>query len=836
MPSLRQRRSATRLLPVEAVGPNGALTRSDGTVVRYLELTPGNPLALDAADCERMTRGFTELIARIPDGQSLQLYAHAAPVVLDEVTAQLRAESDAANAGLPTERRQALQKLAACHEERLAPAASDLPPLAVRYILVIPHARARGRGRGSDADSGAARHAERLRSALTGLNITAELMDGPAVVGLLRERFAPTAAGARPSTETSSLRDDICGSTIDLADRRTIGIDSWHEQTIYVSRCPERTFYGWLLHAMQTQLPWTLSVHVRVRDRAAERDRLSRRAKRLWGVNEGAADRRVRPDRAQHDQETELEELVQELATGGQTLTDVAIYQTLRAPDKESLAEAVNAAARDLAGVVDADASLGDALQERLWTSSLPLGLDAARRTVPMISRNAADSVPFLSTSCGSADGIPLGIAEPGGTLERLNPFDRLHDNGTTLLFAKSGGGKTATAIALTSAALTRGCQINVLDRSAGHYAFLCDLIPGAVHLELGADDAATINPWDVGDPAAPPRSKVAYLVRLHALLIGDHEATHDSYGLGPLERNLLAVAIRATYRRAAEHGELPCESLLRTTLRDCAEREDPENAAVYRNLAHRLSEVCADGTYGYLFDRPTTVGAEDAPLIVFNTRRVPDDAAAPVLFSVLEFVSRRVERRYERHLRRLADGHAPAGPFDGTSSVVLEELWKLTERRATGTWVNELFRRARHIGLWPIAITQQRSDLATEHGRALLDNSTIQIYMRNGPDDIAHVAAAGRLSPEEVEQVSSLTTEKGSHAQAYVVNGERGRGAVTIRLGSRLYWVATSDPLVDLPWRALALQEAGFDAATTDAERSAAAFRALELLVDPQW
>ena len=50
--------------------------------------------------------------------------------------------------------------------------------------------------------------------------------------------------------------------------------------------------------------------------------------------------------------------------------------------------------------------------------------------------------------------GIPFAFADPGGTIERLDPFDRRHDNGTTLLFAKSGGGKTMTTITLASAAL----------------------------------------------------------------------------------------------------------------------------------------------------------------------------------------------------------------------------------------------------------------------------------------------------------------------------------------------------------------------------------------------
>lgn len=63
----------------------------------------------------------------------------------------------------------------------------------------------------------------------------------------------------------------------------------------------------------------------------------------------------------------------------------------------------------------------------------------------------------------------------------------------------------------------------------------------------------------------------------------------------------------------------------------------------------------------------------------------------------------------------------------------------------------------------------------------------------------MTHVAQALHLSTEEVNQISRLVTEKRSHAQAYVVNGERGRGTVAIRLGPHLYWLATSDPVNDV-------------------------------------
>jgi hypothetical protein len=100
-----------------------------------------------------------------------------------------------------------------------------------------------------------------------------------------------------------------------------------------------------------------------------------------------------------------------------------------------------------------------------------------------------------------------------------------------------------------------------------------------------------------------------------------------------------------------------------------------------------------------------------------------------------------------------------------------------------------------------------------------------MQVFLRNGPDDVAHVAEALNLGAGEVEQIGRLTTEKGSHAEAYVVNGERGRGAVTIRVGPHIYSLATSDPLHDVPLRNLALEKTGGDG-----------FAALNLLADPSW
>ncbi len=55
-------------LPLEALGRDGLLIRSDGAFVRYLEVTPTNPLVLSDAQCVELSRSFGAIASRIPHG------------------------------------------------------------------------------------------------------------------------------------------------------------------------------------------------------------------------------------------------------------------------------------------------------------------------------------------------------------------------------------------------------------------------------------------------------------------------------------------------------------------------------------------------------------------------------------------------------------------------------------------------------------------------------------------------------------------------------------------------------------------------------------------------
>ncbi len=80
-------------------------------------------------------------------------------------------------------------------------------------------------------------------------------------------------------------------------------------------------------------------------------------------------------------------------------------------------------------------------------------------------------------------------------------------------------------------------------------------------------------------------------------------------------------------------------------------------------------------------------------------------------------------------------------------------------------------------------------------------------------------------LSEEELAAVGALRTLKREYATAFLHNGSRGSGTVSIRVSEAEYWIATSDPVRDEPLRRRALTEAGGDA-----------WGALRLLCSQEW
>ncbi len=849
-------KEAGDLLDLEAIDRTGLAVTSEGAFVRILDVTPPNPLILSAQERVRIAQGYCHLLTRLRADQALQFYVQSRPVNLDEILADAREEVKYSAGDPPESLEGEVDELAvsrwrlyAAMEESLRLHADQQAAVQTSFYVVCPYLPVRGRRgliremrsrggklpsvplrRGLKAHRRAVRESlaftETVRSELDALSLPSRLLNGEEFVAALWSRFNPTQADrgrTQPPRATEifgeldrqvdveearevarRLRGLVAQSPLDF-DRSPhhVEVDRDIEQTIWVATTADSTQMGWLMGAMMTREPFTLSVHVRALDRRRERSRLKMRYRRVYTVNRGAEARGRVPDFDRYAQEEESAHLLREMAGHERaSLFQTSIYLTVRArgpePDLAALSEAVDFCAEQLSSASDAAVNRGAHHQKRLWTSTLPLGRDVAGYSCKYATRNVGDCVPLVGTSCGSPVGIPFSFSSPGRVLELLNPTDRMHDNQSLVIVGKMGSGKTMMTNTILARCLALGVgRAFVIDR-AGHYSILTSLVEGARQLVIGSDDSPwAINPWDTPNQAAVPREKVAFLTALHATMMGDE-------GLSVLERAHLGTAIRQVYANAHEQGVSARESMLQRVLLDRAAGEADagavEIAATLRNLAGRLGEFCGEGAYSYLLDRETNIPS-DSPLVVFDTKPCPEAILGPVMFSIIEYVTRAVVRYGEERSHLVGEPDVPL--LLQLCILVIDEAWHKVAGPEAGIHVAGLARQARHLGLLVIVLTQLLSDLGTEHGLPLLRNCSMAVLLKQrDADELEFMQRALALSPEQAAIVGNLQTVKGRYAEFFWINGARGAGRERLPVGPTEYWCFTSEPLKDVPMR----------------------------------
>jgi len=149
-------------------------------------------------------------------------------------------------------------------------------------------------------------------------------------------------------------------------------------------------------------------------------------------------------------------------------------------------------------------------------------------------------------------------------------------------------------------------------------------------------------------------------------------------------------------------------------------------------------------------------------------------------MFSIMEYVTGTVQRHWAAHRTDAVKPDAPL--FLGRSMMLIDEAWHLIRRDQTGEYANDLARRARHLGLALIVMSQQLSDFNTEYGdptpppdamavrvRQLLAAGDTRILLGGaGPHGIAVLRFRSAIWSTGLECYL---------AELYVAPAERGRG-----------------------------------------------------------
>ena len=155
-------------------------------------------------------------------------------------------------------------------------------------------------------------------------------------------------------------------------------------------------------------------------------------------------------------------------STVAATVYQVATYVSFRQldGDQEAFGERLKSTARAFSSLTDARVLRGAFLNVQAYPCTLPIGADPLRATRAYAQRNIAHCSPLVTAACGCPEGLILGFADPGGTLERLDPYDAKFQTYLTFITGQGGGGKTVMVNALLLRAIAQGMRGFIIDRS----------------------------------------------------------------------------------------------------------------------------------------------------------------------------------------------------------------------------------------------------------------------------------------------------------------------------------------------------------------------------------
>jgi hypothetical protein len=132
---MRRSRHASSLLGVAAISSDGLLVTSTGSYVHYLQTGSVNPFVIDSPETERISNAFAQIAARLPDGQSLQIYADARACHVENLLADERGRCEHA-AGVALDQGRA-ERADALRARSMRPPVRPFPACACSSSLLV---------------------------------------------------------------------------------------------------------------------------------------------------------------------------------------------------------------------------------------------------------------------------------------------------------------------------------------------------------------------------------------------------------------------------------------------------------------------------------------------------------------------------------------------------------------------------------------------------------------------------------------------------------------------------------------------------------------------------
>jgi len=366
--------------------------------------------------------------------------------------------------------------------------------------------------------------------------------------------------------------------------------------------------------------------------------------------------------------------------------------------------------------------------------SIIPLAQDKLRiqRNIPSNALSAC--FPFTSSFLKLQEGgIMFGLNKDNNIPIIIDTYKLQNYNG--LILGTSGCGKSFFVKLYILRNLLKNVKTIIIDPQ-GEYTELCKTHGGQL-IEISQESETIINPLDLMDRDFG--DKMLSLMDLFKIMCGE---------LTEPQKNILDRVLLKIYSDKGIHpndkstwkNEPPTLKDLHKTLKQEKKSASRMEKVTFDALLNRLA-IYAEGSFSFL-NKKTNLDLQKN-LICFNIVNMPSQVKPTMMYLILDFVHKKMQKDRERKL------------------LVIDEAWTLLRYGEQANYLFELIKTARKFGLGIVIITQEVNDLlARKAGKTILANCAWKLLLRQEPTVIKEVTEKFNLNQEEQNFI--LTADKG--------------------------------------------------------------------------
>ena len=238
---------------------------------------------------------------------------------------------------------------------------------------------------------------------------------------------------------------------------------------------------------------------------------------------------------------------------------------------------------------------------------------------------------------------------------------------------------------------------------------------------------------------------------------------------LTPSEDALLDRALILTYKQKGITPDPLTHSKEPPLMEDLYKTLVGMEEALAKGLADRIEKFVRGSLVG-IFDQQTNIAIRNQ-LTVFSIRDLEDELRPIAMFLILDFIWNKIRHDKRRRL------------------LIVDEAWYLMKYQDSAQFLYSIAKRARKYYLGMTTITQDVEDfLATDMGTAIIQNSSMQILLKQSTAAIEKIADVFFLSEGEKHLLLSSDVGQGlffagpAHAAMRVVASPEEHALATTR------------------------------------------------------